>query len=86
MSGPEDLTCRELVELVTDYLDHRLALDDHVQLEQHLVLCTGCRHHLDQMRGTLRVLRTGRDEELRPETLDALMDAFRGWRADREAS
>ena len=86
MSGPEDLTCRELVELVTDYLDHRLAVEEHVQLEQHLVLCTGCRNHLDQMGSTLRVLRTVPEEELRPEALEELMDAFRDWRADREAS
>ena len=54
--GPEQLTCRELVERVTEYLDGALAPAEHAQLEQHLVLCLGCRHHLSQVRGALRVL------------------------------
>jgi hypothetical protein len=86
VSGPEELTCRELVDLVTDYLDHRLALDRHVQVEQHLVLCTGCQRHLSQMHGTLRVLRAVPDDELRPETLGVLMEAFHDWRATGEAT
>ena len=86
MRGPEELTCRELVDLVTDYLDHRLEVEQHVQFEQHLVLCTGCQNHLDQMHGTLRVLRAVPDDELRPEALGVLMHAFRDWRDDKEAS
>ena len=86
MNGPEELTCRELVDLVTDYLDHRLAVGRHVQFEQHLVLCTGCQNHLSQMDGTLRVLRALPDDELRPEALGVLMHAFRDWRDDKEAS
>ena len=86
MRGPEELTCRELVDLVTDYLDHRLEVEQHVQFEQHLVLCTGCQHHLDQMHGTLRVLRAVPDDELRPEALGVLMHAFRDWRAAEETT
>ena len=85
MNGPEDLTCRELVELMTDYLDGRLELDRHVQVEQHLVLCTGCQNHLSQIRGTLRVLRALPDDDLRPEALGVLMHAFRDWRSREEA-
>jgi hypothetical protein len=84
--GPEELTCRELVELMTDYLDDRLALHRHVQVEQHLVLCTGCQNHLSQIRGTLSVLRALPDDELRPESLGVLMHAFRDWRAREEAT
>jgi predicted anti-sigma-YlaC factor YlaD len=84
VSGPEDLTCRALVELVTDYLDGRLETERHVQVEQHLVLCTGCQSHMSQMHGTLRVLRTVPDDELQPETLGMLMHAFRDWRAEED--
>jgi predicted anti-sigma-YlaC factor YlaD len=80
VSGPEELTCRELVALVTDYLDHRLEVARHVQVEQHLVLCTGCQRHLTQIHGTLRVLRAVPDEELATEVVGGLLDAFRDWR------
>jgi predicted anti-sigma-YlaC factor YlaD len=80
MSGPEDLTCRELVELVTQYLDGALAVPDHVQFEQHLVLCTGCQNHLSQMRQTLRVLETlPGEDDVAPEAMAELLHTFRAW-------
>jgi anti-sigma factor RsiW len=75
-----DLACQELVELVTDYLEERLATGDRVRFELHLTLCDGCRTYLRQMR---RVRATaGRLDEasLAPETRDALLEAFRGWK------
>ena len=84
--GPEQLTCRELVERVTDYLDGALAPAEHAQLEQHLVLCLGCRHHLSQVRGALRVLHALPVEDLRPATLGALVETFRTWQTIKGAS
>ena len=52
-----DVTCRELVELVTDYLEGALDLDDRARFEAHLDSCEGCRAYLSQMRTTIRVLR-----------------------------
>jgi anti-sigma factor RsiW len=86
MNGPEQLTCRELVERVTAYLDGALAPGEHAQLEQHLVLCLGCRHHLTQVRGTVRVLHTLPVEELEPEALASLVDTFRTWSTTEGAS
>jgi anti-sigma factor RsiW len=86
MREPEQLTCRELVERVTDYLDGMLPPAQHAQLEQHLVLCLGCRHHLSQIHGTLRVLHALPVEELRPEAARALVETFRAWQTSREAS
>ena len=86
MTGPEQLTCRELVERVTEYLDGMLAPAEHAQLEQHLVLCLGCRHHLSQIRGTLRVLHALPVEDLRPQALGALVATFRTWQTTEGAS
>ena len=76
----EQLSCQELVELVTDYLEDALPADERARFERHIGSCGGCTRYLEQMRTTIRV--TG---ELRPDDLSAdaertLLDAFRGWK------
>jgi predicted anti-sigma-YlaC factor YlaD len=53
-----DLTCREVVEQVTEYLDHALAIEVRNRLEQHLLICSPCVAFVDQHRSMLRVLGT----------------------------
>ncbi len=47
-----DLTCIELVELVTEDLDGGLATDDAERFEEHLTLCPAFLRHFEQMRAT----------------------------------
>jgi anti-sigma factor RsiW len=79
-AGVPDLACRELVELVTDYLEGRLASDDRVRFEQHLAECDGCRTYLEQMRAVLATAGRLEEESLAPAARDALLDVFRGWK------
>jgi anti-sigma factor RsiW len=74
------LTCTELVELVTEYLDGALAAEQRRRCEEHIVTCAGCAQHLAEFRRT--ILLTGRltEELIEPETRDALLRAFRDWR------
>jgi len=81
MEEAGDLTCAELVELVTDYLDGALGPADRARFEQHLGICEGCIAHVEQMRMTVELTGRLRLEDLRPHTRDALVDAFRGWRS-----
>lgn len=75
-----ELACREVVELVTAYLDDALDPTDRERFEEHLVFCDGCENYLEQMRTTIRL--TGRVEAQLPAELQAeLLEAFRGWRA-----
>jgi anti-sigma factor RsiW len=75
-----ELTCREIVELVTAYLEDALDSADRERFEEHLVFCDGCNHYLEQMRQTVRL--AGRvDEQLPGELEERLLEAFRGWRA-----
>jgi anti-sigma factor RsiW len=78
--GVPDLTCRELVELVTDYLEDRLPADDRTRLELHLSSCDGCRTYLQQIRRVLATAGKVAEESIAPDARDALLDAFRGWR------
>jgi len=75
-----DITCAELVELVTEYLDGALSPELVEQFEHHLVTCDGCSVHLHQMRETIRVTGSLREDDLRPDVAEQLLVAFRGWR------
>ena len=79
-----ELTCAELVELVTDYLDGALPSDDAGRFEEHIILCPGCASHFDQMRESIRVSGRLREEDLPPDVADRLVQAFRGWSEERE--
>ena len=81
MSDAIDLTCREMVELVTDYLEDALPAADRARFELHLGGCEGCGNHLEQMRTTIRVTGTLDEDAFPAGQLDGLIAAFRGWRS-----
>jgi anti-sigma factor RsiW len=74
-----EMPCRELVELVSDYLEYRLAPVDRIRFEQHLAECEYCVAYVEQMRQTISTLGRLPEESLSPEARDALLAAFRGW-------
>ena len=76
-----ELACRQVVELVTAYLEDALDSADRERFEEHLVFCDGCSNYLEQMRATVRL--TGRvvESDLPAELEAQLLEAFRGWRA-----
>ena len=76
------LTCKELVEIVTDYVEGVLSPSDARRLERHLAGCAGCTAYLDQMRQTIRLTGTLAEEDLEPGARDALLAAFRDWRRE----
>ena len=79
ITDAEQLSCQELVELVTDYLEGALSKDEAARFESHIGLCDGCNVYLEQIRQT--IVATGRIsvDALTPEAERALLDAFRGW-------
>ncbi|HXD70516.1 MAG TPA: zf-HC2 domain-containing protein [Gaiellales bacterium] len=77
------LACREVVELVTDYLEAALDDRDRERFERHLGGCDGCAAYLEQMRVTLRVAGRIEPEAIDPVFRERLMQAFRGWERER---
>ncbi len=71
------LTCQQVVELVTDYLEGSLGWRDRRRVEKHLRACDACTRYIDQMRETLDLLGTVPVDTLSPETQSTLIDAFR---------
>ena len=80
---PDQPTCREIVELITDYLEARLPLEARTRLEQHLVFCDWCRVYLEQIRQTIRVAGAVTEESLSPEKRDELIRLFRDWKGKK---
>lgn len=74
------LTCQELVELITEYLEESLAPTERQRFEEHLRGCDGCRIYLQQMRQTIAL--TGRlsEESLAPTDRQTLLDLFQTWK------
>lgn len=79
MSACEDLTCAELVELVTDYFEGALTASDCARFEEHVVLCAACTNHLEQMRSTIAVLGRLTEDDVAREPAE-LLAAFRDWK------
>ncbi len=79
----EEMTCQELVELVTEYFEGTLSPLDVKRFEDHLRTCDGCQIYLEQMRQLIGAL-GGLSEETIPEKAKTeLLKVFRGWRASR---
>jgi anti-sigma factor RsiW len=49
----EDLTCKEVVEIVSDYLEGALSAEDRARFDAHLTVCDGCHTYVEQMRETI---------------------------------
>ena len=73
------LTCIEVVELVTAYLEGELAADERARVEAHLSACAGCSAYLDQMRETITIVGRIDVDDLSDEAKADLLAAFRGW-------
>jgi anti-sigma factor RsiW len=76
----DHISCQEVVELVTDYLDKALPPDDAALFEQHTNFCDGCIRYVEQIKATAAALGEIREEDISPEAKDRLLSAFRNWR------
>jgi predicted anti-sigma-YlaC factor YlaD len=85
MTAHHPITCREAVELVTEYIEGVLGAEDRARFEGHLGCCDWCGAYVEQMRVTLRVVGHIDPDDLDPEVERGLLDAFRGWKDGEQA-
>jgi anti-sigma factor RsiW len=78
---PALLECKEVVELVTEFLGGALAPDERARLEQHLLVCPPCTLHVGQVRSTIEHLAGLRTDPA--PVAPALVDLFRQWKKKR---
>ena len=79
---PVDITCRDLVELLSEHMDGGLTSAERARLEGHLATCEGCTNALDQFRETIRT--TGRitEDQVDHRPREAFRDVFTRWLRD----
>ena len=77
-----DLTCEELVELVTEYLEGGLTDAERERFEEHVAVCAGCSAYLDQIRTTIALAGRVTADDLMEETKAELLAAFRDWKRE----
>jgi anti-sigma factor RsiW len=78
-TAPE-LDCKDVVEVVTSYLEGAMAPGDRRRFDRHLAACEGCQDYLEQMRAVIRVAGRPTVDAVPPETMAGLLRAFRDWR------
>ena len=80
MTAPTDLTCREMVELMNDYLEGALDEGERARFEAHLSICDPCTIYLAQVRETIRLAGRLTEESVPPTVRGELLQAFRDWK------
>lgn len=76
----EHITCQEVVELVSDYLEHSLPPDEITLFEQHVNFCDGCDWYVEQLKRTVETVGEIREEDVPAEAKERLIGAFREWK------
>ncbi len=79
----DEMTCQELVDLVTDYLEGALDPETRRRFDAHMADCSYCPAYVDQIRLTILAVGAARAEELAPDTCTELLTHFRAWYASR---
>jgi anti-sigma factor RsiW len=74
------VTCSELVEIITDYVEGALSPADRAHFEDHLAACEGCRVYLDQMRLTIQATGQLREKSIPPQAKETLLEAFKAFK------
>jgi hypothetical protein len=76
----DHLSCQEVVELITDYLEQTLPAGSAALFEEHINFCDGCDTYLSQMRMTIAAVGRVDERDVPPEARDRLLETFRHWR------
>ena len=74
---PTEITCQQLVELVTSYLEGSMPSEQRLRFEEHIAFCGPCIRYLDQMRETVAITQTLREDDLDPAAREVMLHVFR---------
>jgi anti-sigma factor RsiW len=78
------LTCRQVSELATDYLDGQLSLLARLRFRRHLRRCPPCACFVEQLDTTVKLLGGLPHEPLCPETRAKLMRCYKDWKQSQQ--
>ena len=76
----EQMTCQELVELVTDHLEGALDPCDELRFDDHLRTCPHCVDYVEQIQVVVEALGGLAEQPLPDDLRDRLIASFRVWK------
>ena len=74
------LTCKQLTEVITEYLEGTLSVWDRLRFQMHIGMCISCRRYLRQMKMTIQTLGQLPAEPIPPNVRDELLSRFKNWK------
>ena len=74
------LSCKEMTELITDYLERRLSFVDRARFQMHIGMCRHCRRYLRQMKLSVTALGDIPPEPVPDEVMKRLLEGFDDWK------
>ena len=77
----QELSCKEVVEIVNDYLEGAMSPHDRERFDAHLSICDGCTNYVEQMRETIRLTGMLSEDQVPAEQRERLREAFRDWKS-----
>jgi anti-sigma factor RsiW len=77
------MSCKELVEVVTEYLEGTMPPNDRERFEAHLAVCPYCVDYVEQLRSVIGVLGRAPSEPVEAGTQERLLKAFRNWKSTK---
>jgi anti-sigma factor RsiW len=80
MTDLQELTCKQVVELVNDYVGGAMSTSDRERFERHLAECDGCTIYVQQMKTTIELSGRLGEESLTDDVKRDLLEAFRRWK------
>ena len=84
MSSSTDITCREVIEFLLDYLEGELPADRRRAFERHMAICPSCVAYMDSYQRSVRmgkaVMRAS-DQSAKGQAPEGLLHAIRAARA-----
>jgi anti-sigma factor RsiW len=75
------LSCKQVTELITDYLEGRLDLIERMRFQMHVGMCKHCRAYLRQMKATVAAVGQLPDEHLPDDVRDEMRKRFATWQS-----
>ncbi len=76
------MTCKELVDLITEYLEGALSASDRLRFEQHVDRCSPCRIYVEQMRQTVRAVGKLSEESIPADAKELLLRVLKDWKRE----
>ena len=74
------LSCKEFVELVTEYFEGSLPAEEKARFEAHLAICEGCEIYMEQMAQAIQFTGKLTEEQITEEAQAKLLKTFQEWK------